>query len=397
MKVYVQPTGRRAPPFGDEPSQVLIHNRPLGDWQRAAFAQAGLEVIDQLQAPCLVVPDTLWTTGSVLRAFLDQAQGREAVLVLADSRFADYNLKAQPRVTRIDGGWRFEEVRLRSAEGGDPVEIVVDPEEKVLSIPVPQHYFGTTTLELGFARRPAMPIEHWSHIIWANQAASALEARLRPRWRWILWGLWAMLRAFSLNKWKILARMNTVGKNCDIHPTAVVEMSVLGDNVVVGPHARVRFSRLADGCFIMAGAQVEHSTLGKGCAVSQHCALNFSVMYPGSICSMEVTQLSVFGQDAITTLGSYCMDLNFDRNIRVPIDGQMVDIGSRTLGCALGHRVKLGCGVWISSGRMIPNDYFVVRSPEGVIRHLPEGLAEAGPLANRDGHLTPISASREER
>jgi carbonic anhydrase/acetyltransferase-like protein (isoleucine patch superfamily) len=397
MKVYVQPTGRRAPPFEDDPDEVLIHNQPLAWWRRRALEEAGLEVIDQPQPTCLVIPDTLWTTGEVLRAFVDQAAGREAVMVLADSRFADYNLKAQPRVTRVASGWRFEEVRLRTAQGGEPTEVVIDPEEKVLSIPVPQHYFGTSTLELGFARRPAMPIEHWSHIIWANQAASALEARLRPRWRWILWGLWAMLRAWSLNKWKILARMNTIGENCDIHPTAVVEMSVLGDNVVVGPHARVRFSRLADGCFIMAGAQVEHATLGKGCAVSQNCALNFSVMYPGSICSMDITQLSLFGRDVITTAGSYCMDLNFDRNIRVPIEGELVDTGSRTLGCALGHRVKLGCGVWISSGRMIPNDYFVVRSPEGVIRHLPEGMAEQGALANRAGRLAPISAPGDEQ
>ena len=38
-------------------------------------------------APCLVIPDTLFTDGHVLRRFLDGAAGRDAVLVLARSRF----------------------------------------------------------------------------------------------------------------------------------------------------------------------------------------------------------------------------------------------------------------------------------------------------------------------
>lgn len=388
-RVFVEATGRVIAPFGDSPGEALLHNRPLRAWQREAFAEAGLEEVDSPAAPCLIVPDTLLTTGAVLRRFVEEAAGRRAVLVLQGSRFGEYNLQVQPNITRVEGGWRFDQVRFEGG-GDEAVEVLIDPEEKVISIPVPRHYFGSETLELSLARAPVMLIEHWAHILWANQMVSALAARRRPRWRWVLWALWAALRAGSLNKWRVLGEMNRIGKGCDIHPTAVVEMSVLGDRVVIGPHARVRFSTLGDGCFIMGGAQVEHSVLGEGCAVSQDCALNFSVMYPGAVCSMALTQLTVFGRQVITTLAAYCIDMNFERNIRVPLDGALYDIGRRTLGCAIGHRAKLGTGVWVASGRMIPNDVFVMQDPSAVLHRLPEGLAGEGPLMNRGGTLVPV-------
>ncbi|MEQ1508672.1 MAG: hypothetical protein ABMB14_40970, partial [Myxococcota bacterium] len=85
--VYVEPTGRRVLPFDDPPGAVLIGNRPLSDWQAEMIAEAGLERIDALRPPCLVVPDALFTNGEVLKRFVAGAAGRDAVLVLARSQF----------------------------------------------------------------------------------------------------------------------------------------------------------------------------------------------------------------------------------------------------------------------------------------------------------------------
>jgi hypothetical protein len=40
---------------------------------------------------------------------------------------------------------------------------------------------------------------------------------------------------------------------------------------------------------------------------------------------------------------------------------------------------------------MIPNKYFVVRDPDAVIRRVPPGLADSGPLMVDHGTLRPVT------
>ena len=159
----------------------------------------------------------------------------------------------------------------------------------------------------------------------------------------------------------------------------------------VGPHCRVRFSTIGAKSFLMPGVQVEWSVLGEKCLVNQNCAVNFCVFYPEAVSGHDLVQLSVLGTRAITTYGSNFIDMNFERDIRVPLDGQLHSIGQRTLGCAVGHRARLGTGFWIASGRMIPNDYFLVRPPHEIISRIPPGLAGQNPLASLDGTVKPVT------
>ena len=75
-----------------------------------------------------------------------------------------------------------------------------------------------------------------------------------------------LCRVRSINRQKVLARMGTVGKNCQIHPTAVIEACHIGDNVVIGPYAVVRASVIGDGAKIEEYATVNISA--GGCGVS---------------------------------------------------------------------------------------------------------------------------------
>lgn len=395
MNVFVEPTGHTVAPFGDAPGEVLVVNKSLAHLQAQAFEEAGLTVTDELRAPTLIVPDNAYFTGGTLRQFLDAAGGKSAVCVLADSFFGKYTTPVQRDVERIDAGWRFHKVRFDDGSGAAPVDVVLDPDEKQMSIDVPEYYMGTDKLEMGIPRYPLMTIHHWCHVLWANQVAPGVEARNRPKWVWIVWGLWAALRAMSLNKWKVMAKMNRMGRKCDIHPTAIVEFCTLGEGVSIGAGAQVRFSTLGAGTHIMPGALVEFSALGDKCIVNQNSAVKFSVMYPGAISGHQLIQLSVLGREAVTTYGSNCIDMNFHQEIRVPLDGKLHSVGQRTLGCAIGHRATLGTGFWIASGRAVPNDYFVVRPPHEIIYRIPEGLAEENPLAGKDGTLVPVASLYE--
>ncbi len=381
MKLYLEPSGRRIKPFDDPIGESLIQNRPLSSWQAEAFQEAGLELIEAPQAPCLILPDTFFGTGSALIRFLEASQGQNATLLLARSRFGSSSVPLQPHVEALESGWRFEKIRfMAKADPEAPYkDVLLDPEEEPFDLPAPKHYLGRDTLEMGVPRHAVMTLHHWVHLLWANQLAGSLEAIKTPKWRWAARILWAILRARSLNKWRVLGKLNRLGRGCDIHPSAVVEGSTLGDGVTVGPHARVLLSTLGDGAEVMSGAQVDLSVIAEKAVVSEQCVIRFSVLYPGAVASQLLMQQCVLGRDAVVTKGSVSIDLNFSGEIKLPLDGRVRSSGTPFLGSAYGHRCRVGTGFFISSGRAIPNDYFLLRDPRQILSVIPPGL-EGQPL-----------------
>lgn len=379
MKVFIEPTGRRIEPFGDAVGATPIGNRRLDERLAEAIAGAGLTPIDRLEPPCLVVPDTLWCTAGALRQFIDKAAGRDAVLVAQTCRFIEATAKVQPDVHPVEGGVRFDKIRL-VIDGAEPVEVAIDLDEEPVdlgSLP----YVSDQSMPFGLPRDVVMTMHHWVHILWANLFVGAVDMRNTPKWRLLTKGAWAALRAFSLNKWKVMGKFNTIGKGCDIHPTAVVEASTLGDGVVVGPFARVIASNLGDGAQVWPYGLVEVCTMGPRSVVTEHSTLRFSVLYPEAVVGQYLMQMCVLGEKVLTTGAGFTMDLNFDRSVRVPLDGALHDTGSPFLGAAFGHRSRIGTGFWLASGRMVPNDYFLIRHPDQVLSKLPPGLAEQNPVA----------------
>lgn len=393
-RVYVEPTGRRVMPFDDPVTEVLIGNRPLADWQADAFTEAGLEVSDTLEAPCLVVPDTLFTTGRALKRFVVGAQGRNAVLGLQASVFGAKTHWVQPGVEEVDGGWRFEAVRFVSGGDETPEVVWVSPEERLLSLPIPGPFRDDPTsdgpVDISLPRDPVMTVHHWVHLLWANQAAGSVRASRIPWWVTAVKVAWAVVRTMSTNRWRILRHLNTIGRRCDIHPTAIVEGSMLEDGVTVGPHARVLFSHVGAGATVLAGAQVEASTIGAGATVAQQTVLRLCVLYPGAFAGQTTMQACVLGRDVLTTQASYSIDLNFDRMIRVPLDGTLYETGTRFLGSAFGHGSRIGTGIWLAPGRAIPNGTELLRDPGAILFRVPDSpdgrwtVGPQGPIRRDD-------------
>lgn len=392
MNVFVEPTGRRIQPFDDPIGETPVCNRSLAQWQTQAFAEAGLRRIPRRETPCLVVPDTLLASGSALRELVDRAAGRNAVLVLGQSLFGKTTTPVQPDVTAVPAGWRFDAIRFESG-GDEPARsVVIDPQERLFELALPKQFTGTDKVELSVPRRLVMTLHHWVHILWANQMAGGTEVINAPKWQLGLRVLAAVVQARSLNKWDILGKLNIIGKGCDIHPTAIVEGCTLGDGVKVGPHARLLFSNLDRGAQAMAGAYVELCVLGERALVTEQSVLRLSVLYPEAVASQYLMQQCVLGREATTTAGAGSFDLNFERDIQVKLDGKLHSTATRYLGSAFGHRCRIGAGFWLAAGRMVPNDYFLVRDPKRTLSDLPEGLADAGPLIANEPRLKPLKS-----
>lgn len=387
LPVYVEPTGRRLSPLGDPPGELLVRNRPLCEWQDEAIAGAGLVRVGAASGRCLVLPDNVFVGAETLRAFVEGAAGRSAVLVLGNSVFVDQTAALQPDTERCAEGLRFRGIRLLG--GGETVDVVVDPDEELQTVSRPASMGGD--LRVPLARRPCIAVGHWLHLLAADRAAAALPLRTTAPWRLGLGLLGAVLRARSTNKWAVLAKLSEVGKGCDVHPTAVVEGSVLEAGVTVGPHARVLFSHVAAGATVMGRATVEGSSIGAGALVGQGSVVRFCVVYPGAAACMPIVQMSVLGRSAATTQATWAMDANFENNVKVMMDGELRDSGTPFLGCAIGHGARVGTGLWIAAGREIPGGSFLIRDPRQTVRRITAGPDGDVPLVPVEGHARPWS------
>ncbi|MBH23089.1 MAG: hypothetical protein CMH57_01250 [Myxococcales bacterium] len=403
-------TNTEISPFEEPAREMLVGHQVLEARQAEAARLAGLgEIIDVepgqlLERPGLLFPDDMFLSRHTLAALLEEGQGSRVLCLPSASAFVrtTHALQGSPEeevsgeaarlydVFGVEAGTRLVEGTRDDVVGAlreGAARVVVDPSERVFPIPMLEHYFGSEVFEIVFALRPAMRLRHWMHVMWANQATIGLRWREIGRPLISLWGLVGALRTLSLNFSRILGKMNSIGAGCHIHPTAVIEASVLGPKCFIGPHARIQFSNLGEGVAVQGGGQALFSVVGDGSLISQNCAVNFCTLFPQASASHSVYQFSLFGRRAITVQGSYLLDTHFTHDVKVLLEGKLVESGQRFLGVALGHRVKLGAGLWIPAGREVPNDYFIVHPPGDTAARIPRDLPRGVPLVVRDGRL----------
>jgi acetyltransferase-like isoleucine patch superfamily enzyme len=424
FRVFRIRTGHRIAPFGDPVGETFVAPDTLAGAQARALAGAArlglapdVEEVrpgDAVSGPALLYRDDTFFTTATLVAFLAAPGPTTGQLAARDGLFLAANRALQdlPAVSldgtrhdlfplyRVAAGERLVVPPAEPADGpaslppDGPPPVPVDLDEKRFRVPVPRQYFGDEGLEVGLTARAVLCVRHWVHVLRVNQVAAGAAFRATRPLRGALAVLWAALRAFSCNRWKVLGKLNRVGKGCDVHPTAVVEGSTLGPGCLVGPGARVRFSTLGAGVQVLPGAGVEFSTLGAGAMVASNCNVNFCVLYPGAAACQYLLQLSVLGRDVVTTGAAFSMDMHFTRDVHVEKDGRLEPAGTRFLGCCLGHGVTLGTGFWLAPGRAVPNGYVVVRDPSAVLARIPPGLPPGVPLAVRGGTLVAPAPDR---
>jgi carbonic anhydrase/acetyltransferase-like protein (isoleucine patch superfamily) len=390
-------------PFGYPAAEAPIQDGTLADFQREAVAACGLPppTTTPGDGPTLVFNDDLLIGRRLLAEFVKRAQSVEsgrAMLELEPCVFTREYAPLQQATTGPGGGpllpvWWLADggppPDSTDGEGFEPIKLSVD--EKVLKVPVPKHWFGKDELELPMTGKPAIRIRHWMHLLFANRIASSEQWLRAPAWLRILRIIWALVRAIVPTPARVLRRMSTFGKGCQIHPSAVIEASTLGPGVRVGANAVVKFSRLGEGCMVMDGANVSFSTLGPKCTVAVNCAVSFSLLHEAATAAQTNLQVTVLGKRVITTSLGLITDMKLGGGeVAVFDDGKVVSSGQRFLGGAIGDDVVLGTGIWIAHGREIPNGYVVVRSPDAILHKVPGDLPIGEPLGVIDGTLKPL-------
>jgi UDP-3-O-[3-hydroxymyristoyl] glucosamine N-acyltransferase len=246
----------------------------------------------------------------------------------------------------------------------EPAVIDIDFED--VGVPMPHQICSESRYSIPLTEKAIIQIDHWVNL-WAANIASLLQRESN----WLkmpkIKAAVLALKARSLNKWKILSRLNTISSRCDIHPTAYIEGSIIGENATIGAGAVVRGSLIGDGVFMDNGVIVEQSVIGEGSTILDG-RIMYSVLYPGVSASTHRIITSLIGRDVLIGADVTLTNFRFDgKNIMVMKNGERIDTGNKFVGSCLGHRAYLGAGCIVAPGRAIPSDTRIARDKGGVI------------------------------
>lgn len=400
MRALRLPTPTRVAPFGDPPGELPVvswvdgaaQGSTLAQAQEVALRAAGLTLADTPDPaePCLVFSDRVWFTPGFLRALLAAGPGRAH---LDEPPFLRDTGNLQPDPAR-------PEVALVPAGTPPTLDLpdVAVPLGLHLSEGEPQHPAFRHAVRGGLATGTAMVhgLHHWTHVLRVNLLALAARAEEAKAdwehgswWRRMRMAAPVVWRARGLSPARIAAALGPRGRNVRIHPTAVIEACDIGDDVQIGPFCCLRGAVIGRGARIDAYAQVAVSVIGEGARVATGAMINLCVLFPGAFVSEGGGyQMCVFGRDSFVAKTATMLDLSFGRTIRVDGEGGRVDTEGFFLGGAIGHRARVGAGVRIGYGVMVPNDVLLVAPAHDLLRRVPPDAG--GVLTVADGAAVPV-------
>lgn len=395
MKAYRIRSQTTIDPFGDDVSTIPVCNKEFSVLQDETLKNAGFERVETppKDEAYLCFSDRIWFTEALLHAMKNKIG----------------------RLQCSDALWASSMHALQELDEDDCYEIAIVPPGSVpefASVPPLNFDWGlrdSDPLDLHPSMQHAQKklrvgpimvhqIHHWSHILRINQLAIAnIGESIRLKWKnanvflkvWMAMGF--LLRVRSFKRELILARMGERGKNCQIHPTAVVEACQIGNDVVIGPYAVVRASVIGDGVKIEEYATVNISIIGAGSRINRYSLANLCVFYDRVMISHGCGyQATVFGRDAFAAWDVTALDLSFGKSVKVLHHGEWVDSGQHFLGAAIGHGALLGNRVRLKFGVSVPNNAVLIGPITDLIRDA--SMAEPGvPYSiNAQGELSSI-------
>lgn len=387
------PRGQPISPYGDVPAALPVLNRPLAVLQEETLRAAGVELVatPPKDRPYLLVSDRCWFSPELLRLLLaSPTDGRLHLddpdwLALGDPMLPD---RARPEIARVPAG-------APPIFDGLPdltLDLKLQKEPSPIRHPALDHASQGAWVS---GRALAHDIDHWVHLLRVNLLAlSARGADLKAAFDQgslldkLRVGLPVVWRAGRLTEAAILRAVSTIHPSAKIHPTAVVEACDIGPDCTIGPGSILRGCLLGARVTVEPQACVVASVIGDGATVGRGAGISVCLLMDGAwVSGGPSRQMGVFGRDSFLAQDNETIDLSFGASIKVEHRGRRVDTGTWFLGCAVGHRAKIGAAVRISYGVEVPNDALLVAPSEDLLRAWPEPID--GPATTRDGRAVP--------
>ena len=394
MNAYIYTTGTTIYPFGDSICDLQIFCRSFDELQKQELRKAGLEPIsvvgkDNLneEPPYILIPDNLCLSAQAVKLVLRNVakRGESFKLHLRNGYYSDVYLwgeNSRNDTIPID----FFYVHDKKQTVGRKI-IDIDCRKfsrEKLPPTMEKNARGFDYPQTDFIM---IPIMNWVNLWQANIAflmKHAFEWEYTRRYRQII----PIVRALgSIERAPLY--INKIGRNCSIHPSAVVEASIIGDNVHIGANAVVRLCNVADHAYISDQALLRVSNIGKNAYIANNNNVAFCTVYSGAFLISGPYQFSIFGKECAVL---HCIDCDcrLDRKtIKASIaEFTRIDTNQLYVGSCFGHRVRIGAGTIISPGSAVPNNLWINPNPSLVIKGLTGLPEEQNLFLSEDGVIT---------
>lgn len=375
-------------PFNEPARDLRIQNKPLWLHQRdllagytteerevesGSFAEVASDPVEQI-----VYRDNLFFDRGYLDLFLEEAirsgKPRRAAFARTNRAFMQHALPLSHGYTPMGDLYLADLWYFPRGPVADAQPLVVDAESREIGYYRIPEYMATDKGQLTFQvpLRSCMAIESWVHI-WVADAIFGLfcriahiENRIGGDLLFKLSVLWQAL----LEQKQVLAcsRLVKVGRNCSIHPAAVIlGPTTIGDNVVIEPGAVIDNCIIGSNVTIAQGCQLMLSTVGDGCFLPFRASLYLTTLMENSMVAQNTClQMCVIGRNTFIGAGNTFTDYNL---IPAPIralsgDGGLEDANRPVLGGCVGHNCRIGSGLIVYPSRTIESDVVLFASPE---------------------------------
>jgi hypothetical protein len=371
MKFYRITKNQVLHSFGDPIGEVPVLGRKLSELQHKAIVSVGGELIDigdksevNQNESCFIFSENLYFSDVFLKKCIMASQTQNSSLRFAfqQNDFNERFVLPHPNDEKEKHIFDFYFCDGKNQN----FQICVIPQqifEHTYEFPqqiIPGRKYHTHQSEC-YCTHIISPF----HLLFANMAANLsraakLQSKIPP----------ALKRTFGKyhSRWyyRGLKRLNKIGKNCQIHPTAIIEGSVIGDNCIIGANTIVRLSHLENNTYLSDNVTVINCILGERTFISNSNYINSVLCFEEAFMIHGPYQLSVFGKNSACFAVINC-DIRLDnKTIAIPTSEGLIDSRQYLLGIAYGHRSKTGGGNIIAAGRIVPNDLHIV-PPDNII------------------------------
>ena len=174
----------------------------------------------------------------------------------------------------------------------------------------------------------------------------------------------------------VLRHRNNIGKNCAIHPSAILEACDIGDNVRIGANCYLEHATIGDDVQINEYCHLRMCAVGANTQIPQIARISATTVYPDVFFATRSVNFGVIGTRAQLYFSLYS-DYRLDGGPHMTLfHGKVVDSGLPFLGVTVGHRAKVAGGIVTAPGRFVPNGVTILPPATNVFTKAPSDTKE---------------------
>lgn len=414
MRKIILRDERHIHPFNDEARDLRIQNKPLWLHQRdtlAHYVTQELECTSLFDAPrngneeTILYRDNLFFDQAYIDEFIRLArqtgQPARAAFSKSNRTFVNHALPLSSTYTVLEKDKMWAADLWYFPRGVEPdahcQPIVIDFQTREIGFYRVPTYMSNDKGELVYQvpLRGLIAIDAWTHIFIADAVYGLFSrgARFEDRLnRDVAYNLKVLGHALLEGKQVLqCSELVKVGKNCIIHPSAVISgPAVIGDNCTIGAGAVIENSTIGDNVNISQGCQVMLSTVGDGAFLPFRSALFLTTLMEHSIVAQNTClQMCVIGRRTFIGAGSTFTDYNL---LPVPLRAMNAELelreaGAPVLGGCVGHNCRIGSGMIVYPARTIESDVILFATAERRVIDHNVAYEQSDHLSSRAAHL----------